>query len=120
MCPPADFEGVARSVRPVGGVPEALRIKLLGGFQISIGTRTIEESAWKLRKAASLVKLVALTPGHRLHREQAMEALWPELGIRAASNNLRGALYAARKVLASDPTRASRYLASQDEYLLRR
>ena len=116
MCPPADFEGVARSVRPVDGGSEVLRIKLLGGFQISIGTRTIEEGAWRLRKAASLIKLLALSRNHRLHREQVMEALWPTLGIGAASNNLRGALHGARKVL--DPIAGSRYLASHDESLV--
>ncbi len=70
------------------GRPEALRIKLLGGFSVSVGSRNIEEDAWRLRKAAALVKLLALAPGHSLHREQVMEALWPELGKRAASNNL--------------------------------
>ena len=106
------------SPESVSGRPEAVRIRLLGGFKVSVGSRTIEEDAWRLRKAASLVKLLALASGHRLHREQAMEALWPELGKRAASNNLRGAIYAARKALASHPTRGSRYLASQDESLV--
>jgi DNA-binding SARP family transcriptional activator len=59
----------------ISGRPEAVRIRLLGGFQVTVETRTIEDEAWRLRKAASLVKLLALAPGHRLHREQAMEAL---------------------------------------------
>ena len=100
------------------GRPEALRIRLFGGFTVSVGSRTIEQEAWRLRKAAVLVKLLALAPGHHLHREQAMEALWPELGIKAASNNLRGAIYAARKALASEPAAGSRYLASQEESLV--
>ena len=52
---------------------------LLGGFRVSVGARTIEDGGWRLRKAASLVKLLALAPGHRLHREQAMDLLWPHL-----------------------------------------
>jgi two-component SAPR family response regulator len=91
--------------------PEAVRIGLLGGFRVSVGSRTIEEGAWRLRKAASLVKLLALAPGHRLHRERAMDLLWPDLGTKAASNNLRGALHAARKTL--DPAGGSLYLASE-------
>src|SRR5215211_3856523 len=35
--------------------PGAVRIWLLGGFRVSVGTRTIEKDAWRLRKAASLV-----------------------------------------------------------------
>src|SRR5215203_939461 len=96
--------------------PEAVRVWLLGGFRISVGPRNIEEGAWHLRKAAALVKVLALSPGHRLHREQAMDLLWPDLGRRAASNNLRQTLHAVRRTL--DPTAGSRYLASQDESIV--
>jgi len=96
--------------------PEVLRIGLLGGFRVSVGTRIIEEDAWHLRKAASLVKLLALASGHRLHREQVMDALWPDLPRRAASNNLRQVLHAARGTL--DEAEGSRNLASENEALI--
>ena len=48
---------------------------MLGGFSVSVGARTIEEGEWRLRKAAGLVKLLALEPGHRMHREQLMDLL---------------------------------------------
>src|SRR5215217_8544783 len=97
------------------GRPETLRVWLLGGFRVSVGTRTVEEGAWRLRKAAALVKLLALAPGHHLHREQAMDLLWPEHGRRAAANNLSQALHAARRALGPDDAKeaASGYLASQ-------
>jgi DNA-binding SARP family transcriptional activator len=91
---------------------------MLGGFRVSVGAgKTVERSAWRLRKAASLVKLLALAEGHRLHRERAMEYLWPEMGAAAASNNLRQTLYAARKALDPDPKVASGYLDSGGETL---
>src|SRR3712207_201110 len=108
MCPLADSKSVTR-VEPV-------RIWMLGGFRVSVGSRTIEEDAWRLRKAAALVKLLTLASGHRLHREQIMEALWPHLGRSAASNNLRQALHAARRAL--DPDVGYRYLVSEDESLV--
>jgi DNA-binding SARP family transcriptional activator len=74
---------------PVDGWAQTMRIWLLDGFEVSVGSRTIEEGAWRLRKAASLVKLLALSTTHRLHREQVMNALWPDLGTARASNNLR-------------------------------
>ena len=95
---------------------EAMRIRLLGDFEVSAGTRTIANSSWRLRKAAGLVKLLALAEGHRLHRERAMDLLWPDLGTKAASNNLRGALHATRRILG--PSTASRYLALQGEQLV--
>jgi predicted ATPase/DNA-binding SARP family transcriptional activator/DNA-binding CsgD family transcriptional regulator len=101
----------------VGRKSDAVRIRLLGVFRVSVGDNTVPENAWRLRKAAALVKLLALAHGHRLHREQAMDLLWPELRARAASNNLRQALHAARRALDSDPVAGSRCLTSQDELL---
>jgi hypothetical protein len=44
---------------------------MLGDFRVSVGDSTLSENAWRLRKATSLVNLLALASGHRLHREQA-------------------------------------------------
>ena len=96
-----------------------MRVWLLGGFRVSVGTHTVEEGAWRLRKAAALVKLLALAPGHHLHRERAMDLLWPDHGRRAAANNLSQALHAARRALGPDDAQAaSSYLASQGEQLV--
>jgi DNA-binding SARP family transcriptional activator len=107
-------------VKTGGGGPEAVRIWLLGGFGVSIGlSRSIAGDEWRLRKAANLVKLLALTPGHRMHREQAMGLLWPELDTSAAANNLHHALHVARRTLEpSAPSgTASSYLLLRDEWL---
>src|SRR3954465_10767961 len=74
------------------GMPEEVRVELFDGFRVSVGARVIEEGRWRLSKAASLVKLLALTPGHKLHREEIMALLWPNLDAEAAANNLRHAL----------------------------
>ncbi len=54
----------AEAERKSGGTPviepEPVRIGMLGGFRVSVGSRTIEESHWRLRKAAALLKLLAL------------------------------------------------------------
>jgi predicted ATPase/DNA-binding SARP family transcriptional activator len=78
-----------------------LRIELLGGFRVSAGDQVVDESAWRLRKARTLVKLLALAGDHSLHREQVIEALWPGSDAAGASNNLRQTLYAARRALDS-------------------
>jgi predicted ATPase/DNA-binding SARP family transcriptional activator/DNA-binding NarL/FixJ family response regulator len=101
--------------------PEAMRVWLLGGFRVTVGSRSISEEQWRLRKAASLVKLLALAEGHRLHREQAMELLWPGLDPEAALNNLHQALHVARHVLEpsapASGAAASRYLRLREERL---
>ncbi|HET6866962.1 MAG TPA: BTAD domain-containing putative transcriptional regulator [Solirubrobacteraceae bacterium] len=76
-----------------------LRIELLGGFHVVSRGRAIPEEVWQRRKAAALFKLLALAPRHRLHREQVMDALWPELAPAAAAANLRKAVYYARQAV---------------------
>ena len=61
---------------PPGGTgPEAVRVCLLGGFRVRVGDRAVGSGGWRLKKAASLIKILALSNDHRLHRERAMDLL---------------------------------------------
>jgi predicted ATPase/DNA-binding SARP family transcriptional activator/DNA-binding CsgD family transcriptional regulator len=104
---PAGCEDIERS--------EAIRIRLLGGFRVSVGPQNIEGEAWRLRKSASLIKLLALARQHRMSRKQAMEYLWPESDGTTASNKLRQTLHAARRALG---TEGSGHLVSEDGSLV--
>ena len=97
---------------------EVMRVWLLGGLCVLVRSRVVGDGSWRLRKAADLVKLLALAPNHCLHREQVMEALWSVLGRRTISNNLRQVLHVARRALEPDPPAGSRHLSSQDESVL--
>jgi predicted ATPase len=79
-----------------------IAIKLLGGFAATCGGEPVAASVWRLRKGRELVKLLALAPGHRLHREQLMDALWPDLDPAAAANNLHQVVHVARRALGAD------------------
>ena len=103
----------------VEGPASHLRVWILGGFRASSGAREIPAAAWPLRKSRTLVKLLALTPGHRLHREQVTEWLWPDLEPTAAANNLRKAMHVARRVLEADaPAPVPRALSLQDDVIM--
>jgi predicted ATPase len=78
------------------------RVTLLGGFAAEAGGSRVPDSAWRLRKAKELVKLLALADRHHLHREQAMDALWPDRDPAAAANNLNQAVHAARRALGAE------------------
>jgi predicted ATPase/DNA-binding SARP family transcriptional activator/DNA-binding CsgD family transcriptional regulator len=96
-----------------------LRIQVLGGFRVVSGERELDDHAWRLRKATALVKLLALTPGHRLHRERVIDALWPELPLTAGNNNLHRTLHAARRALEPDRLTgtSARYLTLRGDTL---
>jgi DNA-binding SARP family transcriptional activator len=93
-----------------------VRVWLLGRFEVSVGSRIIGEDEWRLRKAASLVKLLALAPGRGLYREQILDLLWPDLKPRAAANNFHQTLHVARRTLEPEAT-TPRFLRLRDERL---
>jgi len=74
-------------------------VTLLGGFSAAVDGEPVPEKAWRLKKARELVKLLALAPDHRLHREQVMDVLWRDRGPAAAANNLHQAVHVARRAL---------------------
>ncbi len=74
-------------------------ITLLGGFGAAAAGEPLPDGAWRLRKGRDLVKMLALANGHRMHREQLMEALWPGRDPAAAANNLNQVVHAARRVI---------------------
>ena len=76
-----------------------LDVRLLGRFEVAVDARRVGASAWEHRRAEDLVKLLALSPGHRLTRDEVVEALWPHLGAKAGVANLHKAAYYARKAL---------------------
>jgi DNA-binding SARP family transcriptional activator/pimeloyl-ACP methyl ester carboxylesterase len=100
-------EGRRPASLPAGAVGEhpssvtRVEIRLLGGFGVSVDGRRVPPQAWQHRRASDLVKLLALAPTHRLHREQVMDALWPDLLPGAGSANVRKAAHYARAALGS-------------------
>jgi predicted ATPase/DNA-binding SARP family transcriptional activator len=101
----------------VGGKSDLVRIQLLGGFSIVFGNEPIPFERFRLRKARNLVKLLALSGNHRLHREQLMELLWPDGDPHSASNNLHQALFAARRALVLTGADPGLYLVYENENL---
>lgn len=73
--------------------------RMLGGFTVKVDGASVPPVAWARRHAASLVKLLALSERHRLHREQVVTQLWPALSLEEAAPRLHKAAHFARKAL---------------------
>ena len=99
--------------RTVGS--NGLRITLLGGFSVGVGANAVPDEAWRRRKPAALLKILALAPGHRAHRERLMDLLWPELELAAAGANLRKAIHQARSALDGVSLGAARLIEFQND-----
>jgi DNA-binding SARP family transcriptional activator/tetratricopeptide (TPR) repeat protein len=77
-------------------------VSLLGRFEVRLDGRPLPDSAWTRRQAAALVKLLALSPRRQLHREQVIDALWPDHSVEEAGPRLHKAAYYARRALGAD------------------
>jgi predicted ATPase/DNA-binding SARP family transcriptional activator len=95
-----------------------LQIQLFGAFEVRVGDEVVPEGAWRLRKGKSLVKLLALSPERRIHRERATELLWPDRTSESAANNFHQALYVARRAFEVAGADAGGVLPLRDDMLL--
>lgn len=82
--------------------PVTLSVRMLGGFEVAVDGVPVPPAVWSRRQAASLVKLLALADGHRLHREQVVEELWPGITLDVAGPRLHKAAHYARRALGGD------------------
>jgi len=92
--------------------PPPLHIFTLGRFEVRQGARIIPERAWRRRRAGALLRLLLVTPGHSLFRDQITEALWPDTPPSSTSAIFHQATSALRRALEPDlPEKfPSRYL----------
>jgi predicted ATPase/DNA-binding SARP family transcriptional activator len=96
-----------------------VQIRLLGGFGVDRESSPVQAREWRLRKARTLVKLLALAPDQRLHRDVLLDTLWPDRDPGSAVNNLHQALHVARRVLAGDGPAAG-WLELRDDIVVLR
>ena len=77
-----------------------VEITMLGRFAVVVDTVPMAESSWTRRQAAALVKVLALAPDRRMHREQLIDLVWPEDTLDEAVPKLHKAAHYARRALA--------------------
>lgn len=75
-----------------------VEVHVLGGFDVIVDGAPATDS-WASRRAAELVQLLAIAPGHQLMRDEVIDALWPHLPADAGGANLRKAAHHARRIL---------------------
>ena len=84
-------------------LPAYLRVYLLGQFRVESRRgdewQAIANRKWQRRRARALLGCLLSSPARRMGREQAMEALWPDLDIGTAANRLNGAVHELRQIL---------------------
>jgi DNA-binding SARP family transcriptional activator len=77
--------------------PAAVAITVMGTFDVVVDGVPTAARGWARRDAAALVKVLALAAGHRLHREHAMDLLWPDVPPARCAPRLHKAAHFARR-----------------------
>ena len=74
-------------------------IRVLGSFDVVVDGIAIARDEWRRKQPTRLVKLLASSAGHRMHREQVIDVLWPEVLVSDAAPRLHKAAHYARATL---------------------
>ena len=79
--------------------PSALRLCLLGRFELRSGDSVLLDRTWARSRAKALLKVVALES--QIHRDRVTDLLWPDLDAQAGAANLRKSLHHLRTAVAA-------------------
>jgi DNA-binding SARP family transcriptional activator/pimeloyl-ACP methyl ester carboxylesterase len=88
LLPPGELEADA---------PTRLQINLLGGFELAVDDRRVTPETLGRRDPIRLAKYLALAPSRRVHREQLVDTLWPDVDFDSVANRLHKAAHFVRK-----------------------
>jgi DNA-binding SARP family transcriptional activator len=80
----------------------SVAIDVLGRFEVVVDGLATPDRAWSRRSAAALIKILALAPGHHLHREKVMDLLWPDEPPERTAPRLHKAAHFARRAAGRD------------------
>src|SRR5512140_918049 len=93
------YAGESRRAPQVARAAAPLKVFLLGRFEVLREDGPVPGDAWRRRRPADLLKLLAITPGRSLARDRAIHALWPGKDAASGANNLHRALYDLRQIV---------------------
>lgn len=88
---------------PAEAAGAAVRIQVLGRFEVLVGGRAVPLTAWRSRQARSLVKILVAHRGRPVARAELTELLWPDDDPQRTGHRLSVLQSTVRGVL--DPTR---------------
>ncbi len=86
-------------VLPVDGTASSLRVRVLGGFEVSAAGRPVPLTAWRSKQARTLVKLLVARRGRPVPRGEICELLWPDDEPQRTAHRLSVLLSVVRSVL---------------------
>lgn len=87
------------SASDAASTPTVVWIRLLGGCTIVVDGVDVTAGAGGRRDPRRLAGYLALAPGRRAHREQVIDALWPDAPLETVAGRLHKAAHYLRKMI---------------------
>lgn len=112
----AVVEASARRWLPIPEPGSAgLEVGVLGPIVVRIDGPTLDDAAWRSRKAREVLVVLAVAGAGGLTRDEVIEAVWPEREPKRGRTLLRTALAEIRRVLepGRQPGERSRFVVTQ-------
>lgn len=82
-----------------GSMPQPLHIRMLGSFSVTLSERQVPVETWQRKAAVTVLKILAMRPGHLVPRDRLIEFLWPGVDERHGRDRLKVAVYSLRQLL---------------------
>lgn len=95
-----------------------LRIQTLGGLVVWHGSERVAEKCWSRKKATTLLGIILSQPDLRMHREELLELLWPDIDMDVAQTRFWSTLRQLRQILDVPEAPGSHLRWSGDHLLL--
>ena len=78
--------------------PQPVQVSCFGGFRVQLADEQVDLGSLRPR-ARALLRLLALTPEHDVHRERLVDALWPGVDLSVGTRRLQVAVSSVRQLL---------------------
>ena len=89
------------SPRAQAAPSRSITVRVLQAFIVTVDGVAMADTCWRLRHARHLFQMLCLKPGQRMHRDEAIESLWPQSDAAASANRLYHTLHVLRAEFAN-------------------
>jgi DNA-binding SARP family transcriptional activator/predicted ATPase len=73
-----------------------ISVQLLRPFAVSVNGQAMSAASWRLRHPRQLFQMLCMRAGHRMHRDEIVECLWPQSDVQASANRLYHTIHVLR------------------------
>lgn len=95
---PGDPSSKAHPGPALPSAPLPVHLGCFGGFRVQIAGEQVDLGSLRPR-ARALLRLLALTPDHDVHRERLVDSLWPGVDLSVGTRRLQVAVSSVRQLL---------------------